>query len=192
MYVFQGSELVTWYAQSNLIAFRGKLYHVVYEQNNLLASYAWLIDQKIKDARYALVIDSDLRCYLHNGNMLKIHGSTVDRYIGSIRAVGNSHVICIQMIPPNTWWQSPTTYWTDLKTLYAPQDQITGKLLKIQRILKERSKLIKTRRYNTLRNLGWFAVLNDDLFQLIMQKTLKEVSHRWVRLRLELPPRLRQ
>jgi hypothetical protein len=189
IYVFENEERVTWYAQANMVSFRGKLYHVIAQHHNLLAAYAWLINQKVKDAQFLSVSGSDLECRLINGNLLKIYGSVIDRYSGRIQEFGRATITCIQMIPPVQWWQAPCTYGADVRNIYAPHDKVTTSLLKLQRAIKTWCRRRKAHWHNTLRRLGWFSILNDDLFELIIQQAFKAAPLRCIRLRLELPLR---
>ena len=177
VYVFQTMDgmHLTWYAQADMVAFDGKLYHVVYQHGNLLAAYTWLVRQKATDARFVLATDTDLGCRLQKKKVLRIMGSTVDRYSGQLKN-SPSCVLCIQMAPPVHWWQAPLTFFDDLGTTYAPHDRITGPLVKLQRTIKRWGDRKRTERLNAFRTVGWFAVLNDDLFKKITDMAFKSAS----------------
>jgi hypothetical protein len=191
VYVFQtvDGEHIVWYAQANMVAFGGKLYHVVFQEGNLLAAYAWLVQKKVKDARFVLVMDTDLRWQFRNGKVLRIRGSAVNRDSGEFKDTGTAYVNCIQMVPPVQWWQAPATYFDDLWREYAAHDRITCRLLKLQNAVKKWSHKKKAERLDCFRNIGWFSVLNDDLFKKITDMAFKSASHHCVQIELGLGSR---
>jgi hypothetical protein len=190
VYVFHtvdGMHL-TWYARANMVAFNGKLYHVVYQHGNLLAAYTWLARQRVADACFVTVLDTDLRCRLQNGNVLRISGSTVYRYSGELKD-DLACVNCIRMVPPVQWWQAPSTFFDDLGKVYAPQDRITRPFLNLQRTIRRWSNKKREERLHVFRSVGLFALLNDDLFMKITDMAFRSTSSRCVQIELGLGSR---
>ncbi len=187
VFVFEGEATsFVWYAQANMVALDGKLYHVVFQDGNLLAAYAWLVRRRT-DAEVVVVSKTNLTWRFKHNGVLQIRGSTIDRYTGEIRRQHRASCVnCIQMVPPVQWWQAPATYFDDLGRVYAPHDHITHRLLKLQKTTRRWSQAKKSNRLNGLRNVGWFAVLSDDLYERIVALAFKSACSLPVRIQLEL------
>ena len=192
VFIFENEkDKFVWYAQANMVALDGKLYHVVFQEGNLLAAYAWLMRRQKVDAAVMLIAKTNLTWHFPHNNVLQIRGSTIDRYTGEMRPQHRAaYVNCIQMIPPVQWWQAPKTYFDDLWKVYAPQDHVTHRLLKLQTTMKKWSQRKKTDRLNKLRNVGWLSVLNDDLYERVMELAFRSTSLRPIRTQLELETRV--
>ena len=182
----QGGEILTWYARSNLVAWRGLLYAVFYEINNMLRSYAWLT---ATDACATLVRNSGLKCVFLRDGELHITGLHVHRCTGEIvrwiRASGASEpgwagVHCMRMRSPEPWYTRG--FVLERLPKYLRNDLLNrGQIRKLQDWMREKGGVLRSKRelqLRRLRSVGWFSILTDDIFELIARMVLSISKHR--------------
>jgi len=61
----------------------------------------------------------------------------------------------------------------DLERIYSKQDQFTEKIHVLQRWARKSIKHHKRDVLLALRNVGWFGLLDDDVFNIIINEALK-------------------
>jgi hypothetical protein len=165
VYIFLGDDVVIWYARSNLVGFMGRLYRVVYHGDNLLESYAWLV-QRDQPAHYLTVSNANLRCSLRDG-ILTLKGLCVDRSTGLILDDGTvstaSAVPAVRCCVP--WYSSEF-----LRMYKHHPDEFTHKIQRLQRwVIRQKKKW--EWRYRVMRKKrGLFAILSDDLYQMLIER----------------------
>jgi hypothetical protein len=197
IYIFQNmsGNRFCWYAQAEMVSFNNKLYHVVNQHQNLLYGYAWMA-KKTSSNNYMLITNLDLTFELNENGYLRINGYQIDRYSGKIhryffRGFKAASVSCVQMIPALPWWLD-MSYSDKIKDIYAKQDQITSKLVFLQKVLKiyahkkiaRRTLLIKT-----IKSIAGFSALPDDVSLKIFQMAWPQITNipRCVQLELSFP-----
>ena len=154
VYIFETTEgkTVTWYCRSNLLAVDCVLYYVFYDWD-LLSKYSWAIADS-KRAEYLVVKNAILTTSMLPNGVLKIMGA--DMY----------HAKCVKMRPPVPWYT--IGFRENLETIYSKSDELTGKIRVLQRWARRSKHHYKRQKLLAVRNAGYFDLLGDDLFQMII------------------------
>jgi len=162
VYIFETVEgnTITWYCRSGLLAVDGVLYFVYYDWNLLSIYCKRLADSKRSE--YLRVRGAVLTTELLENGVLKVQGHSI-----------YSYAKCVRMRPPVPWYT--VGFREALETEYSRLDQLTDKILILQRWTRRLEWYFKGRRQRlySLRKLGWFHLLGDDLFLLIIEKALQ-------------------
>ena len=157
VYIFETTEgkTVTWYCRSNLLAVDCVLYYVFYDWE-LLSKYSWSLADS-KRAEYLVVKNTILTTSVLSNGVLKIAGADMH------------HAKCVKMRPPVPWYT--IGFREDLETIYSKSDELTQKIRLLQRWVRRSNKHhYKRQRLLAARNAGYFVLLGDDLFQMIIEQ----------------------
>jgi hypothetical protein len=149
---------ITWYCRSNLLALHDQLYYVYYDWE-LLSGYSWS-HADYKRAERLIVKNTVLTSSFDCNGVLTLRGH-------------NLHCArAIKMRPPVPWYS--LGFDDALKTTYSQLDQINRNIVTLQRWARKIRRPNKKRLLLlACRHFGWFNVLPDDLFNMIVEEATK-------------------
>lgn len=159
VYVFETTQgkTITWYCRSDLLVVDGALYFVYYDYE-LLSKYSSSLASSQR-AEYLLVKNTPLTASILPNGVLRIQGQ------------GIYSAKCLRMRPMVPWYT--VGFQEDLERIYSKQDQFTEKIHVLQRWARKSIKHHKRDVLLALRNVGWFGLLDDDVFNIIINEALK-------------------
>ena len=170
VFVFEtDTATIVWYSKSDLVLVNGILYFIYFDYNNLFASNAWLAcGYSCSFTEIAVIKNSGMEYELNSGgNILSVSGMRIHRCTGEVlprKAIAQG-----MRMRPSVPWHS-RGFFHDVKAFYSQQgDLFYGHIINLQRWSRstrfQREQMVKG-----CRSYGWFKLLSDDLFQLILER----------------------